>query len=538
MKKLFVLIFAIILALALVGCSGDGTTGIAGNDGSVDAPISTDSTVSDTMNTPEIADFLWTLEWAYNAQCLDSISELFEPDVMQLLFYENESVLWLQIQMGEITLQQAMANLWGIASQDQFASVALQYDWHNTYTILSPLNYTIHGDEASLTYLATVKYFDDTIHYSFEETIQLVSSNNFWRIAVPNHEQIALDFSMEPGASDGLGIIVAEWRLGSHPNERITIISIDPNTGAHRTISNFTMPSEQFRGISSLRSPEDMQSLSENLDKLAVTMVVGTDNARHVGWVESNGGFFDVTELIVAPQGDFSEVIHHSDPRFGPDNYFYFVSSGNVFRVPLHDLTPEAVETVGEVQSFRGNHGYRVHSDGSVGNGALYNASMSYWLPHSSPILPSSVSGPSVHNSNRQWVDENTMLGVRATGRSGPGAGSLDNRESWEDTILPTLVFIDAIPTGTEARDVNLNERQRLVLPANSTRRTWDGVVSPCGTQIAFLSKSTSGASFPELFVASIDGEDIRRVDTEIAFWEFISNERGSRERHSIIAWR
>jgi len=47
MKKLFVLIFVIMLMLAFVGCSGDGTTGIAGNDGSVDAPTSTDPAISD-----------------------------------------------------------------------------------------------------------------------------------------------------------------------------------------------------------------------------------------------------------------------------------------------------------------------------------------------------------------------------------------------------------------------------------------------------------------------------------------------------------
>jgi hypothetical protein len=335
-------------------------------------------------------------------------------------------------------------------------------------------------------------------------------------------------------ASEDLGIIALR-QVGTI----MTVISINPVTGAHRTIKTIDVSSVFARDV----NPENFhmrfnrsQVLDTNMDRLAVGRGgIGADNAWHVGWLDERGDFFDVTALITTPaQGGFEDsTVLHLSPSFGPDGYFYFMSvkfrTGYTFaaqepslmRVPLNNLVPDAVEVVIERVTSTSQPKYFIYPDGSAaqvpGDIMYSDASMSYWLRF----------GTLLSYSARQWVDQKTLLGVYDP----------NYRNTWEGTALPALVYLDAYHEGETFSGLidsygRVGGTRRLVLPANPTRISWDGVMSPDGTQIAFLSRST-GTSTPELFIASADGQNATRVNAQVAFQDYDSTGAGYR----ILAW-
>jgi len=338
--------------------------------------------------------------------------------------------------------------------------------------------------------------------------------------------QTPLPPPIEPQEDSGIIAVVHETQGRT---VRTVIVSICPLTGSMRRLREFTQqagaipPGSQEVVPSAgtdLSHPRNSQALNENMDRLASIMVnVGAENSTHVGWVDAFGNFFDVTALVTEPQGDFSGTIWHSSPRFGPDGYFYFASlqqriSGfgaavqgiyDILRVPLDNLRPDAVEVVlsdvrhdpmGGIGAFGMFANMHVCMDGSVNFGfdpfPVRSAMGDY-------VMYIGNTWRTIGFTFSQWVDNTTVLATY-------------NGRSLSPT--PTLVFVDAVPMGTgveESVDIMV-EDMRQILPSGTNRISWNGVMSPDGTEIAFLSRTTTAAE-PELFIAGVNGENPRRVD-------------------------
>jgi len=353
---------------------------------------------------------------------------------------------------------------------------------------------------------------------------QPVPDNNLVTAPTPNYElEETLNPAPQSDAQEDLGIIAVATEMQGGLVSRIVLINIDPVTGETRGIREFVTTGLRFPGFNTgdfgryaMNGPILSPQLNETMDRFAVTMPsVGIDNASHVGWVESRGNFFDVSALIIEPQDDFSETIQHRNPQFGANGYFYFASLHrarsdwqsnlyNILRVPLDDLSPETVEIM--ASEIEGGD-FHIHLDGSVstdkGRGTPIES-----IADGNLVVPRD----GYRFTPRQWVGENTMLAVYH-------GNVLRNTY---DTAVPTLVYLNAVPRDDNFGNVMdaVLETMQFILPANMTRISWDAVMSPDGTEIAFFSRSTTSTA-PELFIASANGENSRRIDVDRSLTNF-----------------
>lgn len=54
----------------------------------------------------------------------------------------------------------------------------------------------------------------------------------------------------------------------------------------------------------------------------------------------------------------------------------------------------------------------------------------------------------------------------------------------------------------------------------SDVRFSWNGVISPDGAEIAFISSSRSGSVAPDLYITSVTGGDPTKVNTMLSFSE------------------
>lgn len=333
----------------------------------------------------------------------------------------------------------------------------------------------------------------------------------------------------DPDEAGGDYGIIALTTYGSTNDlvSRVGIVSIDPFTGAMNNIREFetygfficNSPAGNFVN-NAKREPFFSRVLSERMDKIAVTMInVGNENAHHVGWVENRGGFVDVSALVVKHQGDFAEVIMHGNGKFGPNNFFYFSSEQpgtrlrqssseaiyDIFRVPQDDLRPESVEKVLTNVGTNVIDRYYIHLDGSV---SFEHPTFVESKINGEIVVPNYTGAYTL----RQWLDENTMLAVKSD--NGRWLVFLDGAsiDEWNELIHGSGIGVSRV-----------RETLRYVLPNIATRHSWDGVISPDGSEIAFLSRTAGHGTLGEveLFISTIDGEEIRRVDTDRTLEDF-----------------
>lgn len=219
-----------------------------------------------------------------------------------------------------------------------------------------------------------------------------------------------------------------------------------------------------------------------NSDMTQVTATMKMDSGEeHVGWIDLDGKFTDVSELISA-QSDYSGLIQHSDPMFTSDGYFYFSAGSNEWKyVPVDDLTPDAVKSIEKGQIVAPTHiGTMLHSEGSgflvspeffYDNDMTYSADSDYFY---------------------DFVDEDTVVGT----------GEYDG----------TIVKYEL------AGDKGSNSSAVKLTPETNGRYGECPVVSPDGEEVAFFSYLTGGDDTAKyIYLVSIDGGDPEKVATGYA---------------------
>lgn len=294
---------------------------------------------------------------------------------------------------------------------------------------------------------------------------------------------------------EGVGIIAVKYESGTN-GQAITLTCIDPVTGENQVVRSFSSVGKNF-DIEELPSSPlwARQRFDSKFKKVAVTTKPSSDGSTHVGWLTDTGNYFDITNITADERTDFSSPILHNKGRFGPEDYFYYydakqqgglwISSQDItiMRIPSSNPTKDLLEAMDDDV---GTNTYYVQPNGIPEDGTS--------------IFPMSDSTGEWYASGAttmDWIDTTTYIAV----------------SSWEKDS--TIYKKKAL----QVKDIWGHETHKI-LPEIKDRRNWNGIVSPDGNQIAFLSKINTGTEPPELFIVSSSGGEPVKVPTDYYFDE------------------
>lgn len=267
---------------------------------------------------------------------------------------------------------------------------------------------------------------------------------------------------------------------------------IDPETGNVNNFKTFSSMethscSPGFYGMLGAVSISSNTSVSRRYFNSDFTKMIATltmeDGAVHVGWIDENGQFTDVSASI-SHSSEFGGIINHRNPCFF-DDYLYFMDFTNddvqIKRVPVSSLSELSVEVLVDNVQWKGV-GIYPYPDGTVVDNAsamqeFSDASMTY-----------------VANSNffNDWISASEFVGT-------------------EDGMIYKYILSPKDTYGY----LNWYDKKTALAPEIKGRTNWGAVVSPDGKRVAFLSKLTSGTdTSTSLFTVSIDGGEPTKVNT------------------------
>ena len=247
------------------------------------------------------------------------------------------------------------------------------------------------------------------------------------------------------------------------------VFSIDPNTGEQQSLLRVTYTSNVGKETYYLPptltvySASAREWVSSDFSKIAATKYISGTGEYHAGWFDASGAFYDVTEALgLQAQSDFDDPACYFAGGFTEDFFVYYANNTayeerSYFHVPLENMTMDAVQ------------------EGDVIHAAL-------------PVLPSdSDSGYNLSD----WVDETQCLA--------------DQYVKQYDRKVNSVRFNVATGEATE------------FIPGTS-RYNWNGVLSPDGSSVAFLSSPKQGTDPPSLYLTPLSGGDPVKVDVSLSF--------------------
>ena len=283
----------------------------------------------------------------------------------------------------------------------------------------------------------------------------------------------------------GSGIVIAETSGGY--NHTVTLRTVDPATGTFCDFRAFSCNLEEL-------SPKSLSGKWRKAFNSDFTyMCVQTGNSStygpyHVGWIDTSGVFFDVTKRVVAQQGDFGGVIKHQNPSFETEGYLYYADTENdrVLRVPISNVSEASVEKLADHYT---KGVYYAASDGTISWGAVYSPDDSHacWFNHIS-----------------DWVDN-------------------------EHYISSGGLYCEGVPLASTKDEVHSDASGKVLhdlLPQVKGRKSYNFIVSPDGSQVAFLSYLDTDAS-ATLFVVPVEGGEPKKI-SDFAF---------EKDVESILDW-
>lgn len=282
----------------------------------------------------------------------------------------------------------------------------------------------------------------------------------------------------------------------------VDLDKIDPETGSVTHIRTFSNEdtyscSAYLRDIGG-NTANAMRSFNSDMTLMTATVTLES-GAQHIGWVDENGQFTDVSEKITV-ESDFGALTTHTCPCFF-ENYIYFRDCTNtsiqVKRVPMDNLTVDAVEVMVDGCFLVGNI-YPLPDGTASDTASTYE------------YFDSSMQYPARTDDFYDWVSEDICVGN--------GLGSND----------PYIIY--KYQLSGESDIFHWYSEKTTFIPSVKNRINWNAVVSPDGEQVAFLSKLTSGTDqSTSLFLISIDGGEPIKVDTDYTF---------SADKCGMIDWR
>lgn len=237
------------------------------------------------------------------------------------------------------------------------------------------------------------------------------------------------------------------------------IFSIDPESGEQRVITSLTFPANSEDTLYLLPSDyyysSAKQWVSDDFSRVAATLLIVSTGEHHAGWFTADGRFFDVTAALgLESKNDFSSPVHYYALGFANDYFVYCMDDKEndpvYYSVPIDNVTGEAV----------------------VATNALYDA-----MPmHEYEYMLT------------DWIDDTRCL--------------IDQGyESYRDRKTDSLVY-----------DCATGEMTKYV--PGDARYSWNGVASPDGTTIAFLSSAREGKNPPSLYTVELGSDSPVQIET------------------------
>lgn len=275
----------------------------------------------------------------------------------------------------------------------------------------------------------------------------------------------------------------------------VNLDCIDPNTGAVQHLRTFSSDethscSMAFNGLG-VNAVLTRMHFNSDFTQMTATLTL-EDGSVHVGWIDERGNFTDISKKVMADAGDFGALTNHSNPCFGPGEYFYFIDSTNsnvqVKRVPLNNLTESAVEIMIDNARYNGIC-LEPYPDGTIAdNHSNWDSYISWYY------YDVDMTYPALGRYFRDWLSQSECIGL-------------------DDNILYKYSL-----SGVDSTYEWYSDKTALI-PEIKGRENLYPVSSPDASKVAFLSKLTTGTdTSPYLYIVPVDGGDPVKVSTNYKF--------------------
>lgn len=271
---------------------------------------------------------------------------------------------------------------------------------------------------------------------------------------------------------EGLIIATREEHIYQSGNAiECLVFCFNPDTKEETLIADFTYSHQDSSGNKYYDGASGYVAarscFSSDYTKMSSIKLFASNNEQHVGWRNADGSFTDVTETLgQQSKSDFEGPVYYNSVGFAGENFGYVKAdnsltyAGDVFYLPVDHLSPDAIQ--------EGN----VHKVGHPYNekGALMLDKYGY-----GKYGPEKVT---------DWIDDTHAI---------VNAVELSNRNS-------LIVDVSA-------------QTETAYIPGDS-RNNWNGVVSPDGTEIAFMSEPKSGSdAHADIYIIPVEGGDPVKVE-------------------------
>lgn len=289
---------------------------------------------------------------------------------------------------------------------------------------------------------------------------------------------------------------------------RVELYGIDPESGACGILRTFSSDSctiyLQQLGGSYIEANQNFNS-----DYTLMTAILTLENGEyHIGWIDQNGRFTDVSASITT-KSDFGALTKHLAPRIGRDvikdkEYIYFRDHTNkreqIKRVPLDNISPDAVEVVVD-DAIGINRNYVIYSDGTVGNVYFYE------LDGGNPWSGKTLGNYGFNSSDIDDIDFFSGVCI-ATGNDRICKLQVDYYDKYVISCTPLIP------------DVKGRHNWNSVSKWKYKYEYDDGFPHPIPVRIAFLSQLEGIGQPIELFIVSSDGGEPNKINTPFSFVE------------------
>ena len=234
---------------------------------------------------------------------------------------------------------------------------------------------------------------------------------------------------------------------------------VDPYTGQQTPLRNFYFVTIPDNETEYMYTPAHTMSryanyrdlFSGDYTKIAVTETELADQESHAGWMNEEGEFTDVTELLgLQSQSDFDDPVKYQAVGFMDDTTFVYIDmdENKYFTVDIDNIEPSSVQ---EIDASQSPYLHVPHSDYS-------------WMRDCSPSC---------------WVDETHFYG---------------------DIKREHSVFVDL--TTKERKDY---------IPGDS-RLNWGAVYHPAKDAVVFVSKPDTNNGVADLYRMSLSDQNVSLV--------------------------
>ncbi len=269
----------------------------------------------------------------------------------------------------------------------------------------------------------------------------------------------------QPTEEKTAGLVIGNYTL-TKTQSYVEIYLVDPDSAEIQQLFSVNLAKRTdgtaFYLHGSSRYASQQGLVSKDLSKIAITKWDMNKNEWHAGWIDREGRFWDITKALgLVPESDFEDLPWHYACGFTENDEFVFMdnNSRKVYRVPVDSLKPESM-----------------------------------------------IEG-------QETPECMELLGWQNVG------WEHDNRKP-TDIVDGTHFLADYYHSGgtfTESVIVDATTEEATSYVPGDARNSWSGILSPDGTQVAFLSALRNVHDTPtDLYITTLDGSEPRKVEVDL----------------------